>query len=259
MLVNWNGIPHLITISRKLHLKSSSLTPWLNVRDGQSCPPAGRPEDSLQPGSAHGPNAHSDQPPSCQLESLSGTSASWHFQIPEFLAAHLRELKDKHFLFFFFKSQVSENPENFLQLSYFFVCPLAPCRHLSVSGYRPENVLSCPPRAQLFGFQEPPVLLWPWLDFPLLPLPVTTSWPLPHTAHPLAMLRRLPSPDWPFLNFSKHELVTLILLCLDTFGDAHMADGVSYRKVHKPSSFQLSLSHRASLCSRWTSIPGSHF
>lgn len=101
MLVNWNRIPHLITISRKLHLKSSSLTPWLNVRDGQSCPPAGRPEDSLQPGSAHGPNAHSDQPPSCQLESLSGTSASWHFQIPEFLAAHLRELKDKHFLFFF--------------------------------------------------------------------------------------------------------------------------------------------------------------
>lgn len=224
MLVNWNGIPHLITISRKLHLKSSSLTPSLNVRDGQSCPLAGRPEDSLRPGSALRPNAHSDQPPSCQLESLSGTSASWHFQIPEFLAAHLRELKDKHF--FFFNNKFQKTQETSCNYPIFLCLPTG-----TISPLECEWV---PPWKCSLVFSESTTLWVPVTPCPscgpglishfCLYLSLTASWPLPHTTHPPATLSHLPSPDWPFLNFSKHELVTPILLCLDTFGDAHMAD-----------------------------------
>lgn len=132
---------------------------------------------------------------------LSCTSASWPFQIPGFLAAHLRELKNKHFLCLFKASFQKPRKLPVITCSS-FVCPLAPMHHLSGNGYCPESVLVCSPGGQLF-----------WA--PVNPCPscgpgrCSTS---PFSCHspqadlgptapiPPALLNHLSSPDWLHLN-----------------------------------------------------------
>lgn len=126
---------------------------------------------------------HGSLKPASKGGNLSCTSASWPFQIPGFLAAHLRELKNKHFLCLF-KASFQKPRKLPVITCYSFICPLAPCHHLSGNGYCPENVLVCSTGVQL-GSGKPVPFPWPWLVFHFpLQLSLTASWPLSHLTHP---------------------------------------------------------------------------
>lgn len=149
MILNWIGIPHFIIILQKLHLKWSLWTLSENERHGQSCPPAALPEASfwrIAFSLVRGPQTSYTRPPTSLFWD---SSASWHFQIPEFLAAHLKELRAKHLKKK--KKDKFRNPRKVpMSILLLFCRPLAPRCCLSGSSHCSENVLLCPPNTQLF-------------------------------------------------------------------------------------------------------------
>lgn len=128
---------------------------------------------------------HGSLKPASKGGILSCTSASWPFQIPGFLAAYLRELKNKHFLCLC-KASFQKPRKLPVITCYSFICPLAPCHHLSGNGLLPwECSRVFPWSTALLGSGKPVPFPWPWLVFHFpLQLSLTASWPLSHLTHP---------------------------------------------------------------------------